>query len=92
MVAAVRALHRIENRLAAFAGQGAHVMAMIDDVSADVEAQSTVIASVETLLTNLSAQLAAAGTDPAKLQAIKDSLDANTARLSAAVVANTPAG
>jgi len=66
-------------------------MAMIDDVSADVEAQSTVIASVETLLTNLSAQLAAAGTDPAKLQAIKDSLDANTARLSAAVVANTPA-
>lgn len=67
-------------------------MAVIDDVQADVEAQSTVIGSVETLLANLSAQITAAGTDPVKLQAIKDALEVNSARLSAAVVANTPAG
>jgi hypothetical protein len=41
-------------------------------------------------LQGLSAQLAAAGTDPAALDAIKASLDANTAALAAAVVANTP--
>ena len=66
-------------------------MALVDDVLADVQDESTVIGSVEQLLTNLSAQLAAAGTDPAKLAQVKSAIDANKARLSAAVVANTPA-
>ena len=65
----------------------------VEDILAKVEAQTTVIGSVETTLTELSARLKEAITenDPMKLQAIADELDANTTRLSAAVVANTPA-
>jgi len=87
-------LDRIEhqvNLLARYiAQQGGRLMGLIDDLAADVTAQTTVIGSVETLLQNLSSQLAAAGTDPVKLQAVKDALDANTSRLAAAVQANTP--
>ena len=71
------------------------LMALIDDLLVDVQDESTVVGSVETLLTNLSQMLAAAlaaGTaTPAQLQAIKAVVDTNKARLSAAVVANTPA-
>lgn len=67
------------------------IMALIDDLAADVAAQTTVEKSAVTLLNNLSAQLAAAGTDPVKLQAIKDQLDSNTADLAAAITSNTPA-
>ena len=69
------------------------LMALIDDVAADVTAQTTVIDSAVTLLNGLSDQLAAAiaSGDPAKVQAVKDSIDTNTAKLAAAVAANTPA-
>ena len=67
------------------------IMAMIDDLTQDVQAQTTVVASVTTLLASLSQQLAAAGTDPVKLAALKTQIDTNTASLSAAVVANTAA-
>lgn len=66
-------------------------MALVDDIQTDVTAQTTVVGSVVTLLQSLSAQITAAGTDPAKLQAIKDSLDQNTTALANAVTANTPA-
>ena len=66
------------------------IMATLDDLLAGVAAESTVIDSVEQLLTNLSTLLANAGTNPAKLQAVQDAITANTNRLTAAVVANTP--
>jgi hypothetical protein len=66
-------------------------MAKIDDVIASVTAENTVIDSVVTLLQELSAQLASAGTDPAKLDSLKSTIDAKTQALAAAVVANTPA-
>lgn len=86
------------------------IMAIIDDIQAQadtlnakVTAQTTVIGSIVTYVTglkqqiaDLTAQLAAAGTDPAKLQAVKDGLtalgttiDANDA--AEAAIANTPA-
>lgn len=67
--------------------------ATLDEVLSDVQDESTVIDSVETLLKGLSDQLAAAiaANDPAKIQAVKDAIDANKARLAAAVVAGTPA-
>lgn len=67
-------------------------MASIDDISVHVAAQTTVIESVEALLTQLSQMLkdALASNDPAKIQAAIDAIDANSARLSADVVANTP--
>ena len=66
-------------------------MALIDDLAADVADESTVIDSAVTLLGNLSAQLAAAGTDPAKLAQLKATIDANKERLATAVQQNTPA-
>lgn len=66
------------------------IVTLIDDTLADVQAQTTVVSSVVTLLQSLSAQIAAAGTDPVKLQAIKDQIDQNSAAMAAAVTANTP--
>jgi uncharacterized protein YoxC len=66
------------------------IMALLDDIQADVEEETTVIDSVVTLLNNISQQLKDAGTDPVKLQAIKDAIDKNKATLAAAVAANTP--
>lgn len=67
-----------------------NVMALIDDLASDVQDESTVIDSAVRLLANLSEQLAAAGTDPVKLSALKDAIDANKAKLAAAIVKNTP--
>lgn len=63
------------------------------DLQADVIAEATVNQSAITLLQGLKAQLdaAIASGDPAQIQAISDSLEANTAALAAAVTANTPA-
>src|SRR5438552_15834384 len=69
------------------------LMATLDDLVTDVSSQSTVVDSVVTLLQGLRDQLAAALAfgGPAKIQAVIDSIDANTAKLTAAV-ANSPAG
>jgi len=66
------------------------IMALLDDVIADVAEETTVIESVVTLLTNLSQQLKDAGTDPVKLAALKTQIDSNKAALAKAVVDNTP--
>lgn len=69
----------------------------IDQLNAAVAAQTTVEASVETLLTGMAAQIAAlktGQTDPAVLAAIDSAsaiVGANNAKASAAVAANTPA-
>jgi len=68
------------------------MMAKIDDILADVQAESTLDDSIITLLTNIAQQLKDAGTDPAKLQAVQDAIDANKAKISAAITANTPGG
>lgn len=67
---------------------------MADILDQDIQAvtdQTTVIQSAITLITGLTAKLAAAGTDPVKLQALHDSLTANTTGLANAIAANTPA-
>ena len=64
-----------------------NVQVLLDKVTA----QTTVMESAEALLATLSQEVKDAGTDPVKLQAISDALDANTAGLAAAVTANTPA-
>lgn len=68
-------------------------MASIDDIQARVTAQKTVVDSAVTLLQEISAELKAAlaSNDPAAVQAVIDSLDANTKELADAVQANTPA-
>lgn len=66
-------------------------MAKIDEVIAEVQEEASVIDSAVTLLRNIKALLDAAGTDPAKLDQLKVMIDANTEKLAAAVVENTPA-
>lgn len=67
--------------------------ATLDDLVTKVTNLKTVDDSVVALLQGLSAQLKAAiaANDPAKIQAVADALDAQTAELSDAVTANTPA-
>ena len=65
-------------------------MAAIDDLAAAVAAEDTTIDSAVVLLNGIPALIAAAGTDPAKLQALQTDITNKTATLAAAVVAGTP--
>lgn len=63
--------------------------AELDALTAEVANNTVVTQSAITLINNIAAQLAAAGTDPVKLQSLHDTLVANDAALAAAVAANT---
>ncbi len=69
------------------------IMAALDDLKAAVAKDTEVDQAAITLLTGLKAALdaAIASGDPAQLQALSDQLGTNTAALSAAITANTPA-
>lgn len=73
------------------------IMATLDDLQNDVNAEDTVGDGITTLLTGLSAQIAAlkgTQTDPAtaaKIDALDAQIKARTAKLAAAVTANTAA-
>ena len=60
-------------------------------LTAEVTKNTEVDQSAIVLLNGLSAQIAALKNDPAALQALADSLNASSAAMAAAVVANTPA-
>lgn len=66
-------------------------MATLDDLVTKVANIGTVEDSVITLLTDISARLKAAGQDQTKLDALAAAIDAQSQKLSDAVVANTPA-
>lgn len=66
-------------------------MADLTKLTADVAAETTVDAAVEILLTQLVAQIKAAGGDQAALDALTAQMEANAAALSSAITANTPA-
>ncbi|MDQ6892181.1 MAG: hypothetical protein M3167_06190 [Acidobacteriota bacterium] len=66
-------------------------MKQLDDLTAEVAENTKVEESAKTLIEGLAEQIKAAGTDPAKLQALTDSLTASKADLAAAITANTPA-
>jgi hypothetical protein len=79
------------NRILSLEQKMEKAMAAIDDLKASVAKEDTVIASAVTLLNGLSAQIKAAGTDPAALAAVTADIDAQTNALAAAVSQNTPA-
>lgn len=62
----------------------------LDEILALVTQESTVDDSIIALLTQVVTELNASKNDPAKVQAIADGLNANIAKISAAVTANTP--
>lgn len=79
----------------------AKATATLAKVTSDTDldnAVATVVNNQNATITDLKAQLAAAGTDPVKLQALSDTLDnilatdtANAQKVAAAVTAGTPA-
>lgn len=62
----------------------------LDRLSSEVAENTSVTQSAITLLGNLSEQLRALANDPAAINALADTLDANSNALAAAVTANTP--
>ena len=68
-----------------------NIMSTVDDIQADVTKEDTVIDSAITLIKGLADALKAAGTDPAKLDALHADITAKSDALAAAVAANTPA-
>ncbi len=86
-------LDRIEALLQNLTALETHEMATLDEIQADVAANTDATNSAIALLTALHDQLTAAiaSGDPAALQAVADGIAANTASLAAAVTANTPA-
>lgn len=82
---------RIETKLDALLALENKQMADLTALTAEVERNTSVEKSALTLIQGFAAQLAAAGTDPVKLQALQDQLKSNDDELAAAVAANTPA-
>ncbi len=66
-------------------------MSALDDLTAQVAANTSVEDSAVTLINNIAAALAAAGTDPTKLAALQTQLKTSADALAAAITANTPA-
>lgn len=65
--------------------------ATIQDILDGVNQESTVDDSIITLLNNIAAQLASAGVPQAQIDAVMSVIQANQAKVTAAVTANTPA-
>lgn len=83
-------LNRLDKISALIITQGAKVMKELDDLTAAVEAETTVGDSMATLLTELSGKIAEAAGEPEKLKALAETITAKTTEWAAAVVANTP--
>lgn len=63
----------------------------LDDLTAEVAEEVTIMDSAVTLITGLAQRLRDAGTDPAKLKALQADLDTGGKALAQAVIDNTPA-
>lgn len=86
-----RQMIRVEHLLNLVLEQELHMSKEMDDLVAEVQADTDATNAVNTLLTSLEQQIKDAGTDTAKLADLTKQLAANRAILSAAVTANTPA-
>jgi hypothetical protein len=67
------------------------ILADLDNLSAQVEKNTTVEESAVTLISGLAAQIAALKNDPVALQGLVDRLNSSATDLANAVAANTPA-
>jgi hypothetical protein len=79
------------SKLGLIIGNQETIMAALDDLTAQVASNRTVIQSALTLIAGIADRITAAGTDPAALAALTASLKSDDDALAAAVVANTPA-
>jgi phage shock protein A len=86
-----RKVDRILDLLQGIARRSIMAANTLDDILNQVQQESTVDDSIIALLNGLQAQIAAAGGNQVKIDAIFTAAQANIAKVSAAVVANTPA-
>lgn len=86
-------LNLILDKLSEITQKETFIKMTLDELSAKVTEEDTVVDSAVTLLGNLSQMLkdAIASGDPAKVTAIANQLDTQKQKLADAVVANTPA-
>lgn len=87
----IERLWRVEKLLHAILNKEKHMSVELDTLTAQVAANNDLAASAVALIQGLASQIEAAKDDPAKLQALADSLRASDAPLAAAIAANTPA-
>ena len=90
MVAPVEITINIDHITIIIGGQNMTDQQTLDDLTTEVNSTDTVEASAITFIAGLEAQITAAGTDGAKLQALTAQLAARRSALAAAI-ANTPA-
>lgn len=81
----------LDDRLAPILKLLTKIMALLDDLTAQVARNTTVQQSAIVLLQGLKAKLDAAGTDPVKLAELSAQIGKNTDDLATAVTVNTPA-
>jgi hypothetical protein len=86
-----RKLDQILVKLGLIQAQEGKMAATIQNILDGVNQESTVDDSIITLLNNIAAQLAAGGVPQAQIDAVMSVIQANQAKVTAAVVANTPA-
>ncbi len=93
-----RRLRRIEDKIDLLIKKEKHMSATLDQILQDVKDESTITDSIIALLNGVEQQLkdALAGqtippANQAKIDAIFDGIEANKAKVSAAITANTPA-
>jgi hypothetical protein len=67
------------------------ILKEMDELETQVTGIESVDQSAVTLIQGIAAQLADAKTDPVKIQALSDRLNASATALAAAITANTPA-
>lgn len=65
------------------------IMADLTKITADVQAEVDASTAMETLLTNIAAEIRAAGTDQAAVDALATKLEQNSAQIAAITLANT---
>lgn len=63
----------------------------LQDLETEVSETVGIMESAQVLIEGFAARLAEAGTDPAKLQKLRNDLDSRSSSLAAAVAANQPA-
>lgn len=68
----------------------AHMSAQLDELTAQITQNNSLIESALTLIQGLKQQIQDAGTDPAKLQALVDALSTEDQKLATALASNTP--
>ena len=83
-------LTRILAYIRAIKNQGDLVMAMLDELKAQVHANTAVVGSAIELIKGLSSKLEELKNDPAAIQELADELKATDQALGEAVAANTP--